>query len=816
MTRHEWCDLAVVVGLALALRLALWWLLPRGSLISDEPEYLAAATWLARGHGFSFYAEWPWLRPPLYLLFLAPFVRLFGLDLTPIRLVQVGLSLLVPLLVYLLGRAALGRRVGLVAGLIAALWLPLAVLPHLVLAENLFLPLLLAAFGCLVRFQQERRPRWVLAGGSLLGLATLARGLTIGFLPLAALWVLLAGRRERPAGTRATVALRDAVLLITAALLVILPWSGYCSLRYGRPILGDTTGGYNFWLGTQGGQFHNLPEVNRVLLALPDPAARQAYAYEQGFRAIAADPAGFLHTRATELDQLLRINYSADERLVDGFVLGEVDVPHLLALFLLEDTLYVLLVPLALLGLLLRRGEAGRGLVLLWLGYSVLMAVAFFAIGRFRLPLLPFLAIYAAALLERPWRGPAVQGRARRLDLVVRLAAAGLLGAAFWAIVLPSYVGPYPAASGSTLLGLQGRSAAASLAQAREAIAAGDLEHARTEIDRAATFRPDGTNPVPTAQVVLAEWHRARGEEESALAAVTGQNWYQARLLRGDLLRAQGRLDEARAEFGARDVQERNPTAWAWDHLRPPAGSTVDLGGGLDLGLVDGFHAPERDGEVTYRWSGEEARLRFLGAGTGRPQTLRLRLRGWRPEGEAPAEVILLAGGVEVARFVAPAEWTEVSAVLPTVPPGQDIVVALRSSAFPAGPRDLLLSGRLRVLGVMVDRAGVQKLDDLAVAVYEATQSFPAEERHVLTAQLRRATVSAPANVAEGSGRESRRDYLRFLYIARGSLGEVEYYLHLGTRLGYLTKDHEVLRLREEAGRTLQGLILYWEQRGKS
>jgi 4-amino-4-deoxy-L-arabinose transferase-like glycosyltransferase len=736
VTRREWRDLGLVLGVALALRLALWCLLPRELPISDEPEYLAAAGWLARGHGFSFYAEWPWLRPPLYLLFLAPFVGLFGFDLTPIRLVQIAVSLLVPALVYTLGRAALGRRVGLVAGLIAALWLPLAVLPHLVLAENLFLPLLLAACWCLVRFQQEPRPRWVLAGGALLGLATLTRGLTIGFVPLAALWVLVVGRRARPVGARRAVPLRDAVLFAIAALLVILPWSGYSSLRYGRLILVDTTGGYNFWLGTQGGQFHNLREVNRVLLELPDPASRQSYAYEQGFGAIAADPGGFLRNRITELGQLLHINYSADERLVDGFVMGEVPVPHLLVLFLLEDTLYVLLVPLALLGLFLRKGEAGRGLVLLWLGYNLLLAVAFFAIGRFRLPLLPFLAIYAAALVERPWRavfaragqapgapppspdaqrpqdgqpqGTALGGNKGSPFHWIRLAAAGLLVVAFWAVVLPSYVGPYPAASGSTLLGLQGRSAADSLARAEEAIAAGDLEQAREEIQRASSYRPDGVNPVASAQVVLAEWYRARGEEAAALAAVTGVDWYQARLLRGDLLRAQGELDEARAEFGARDVEARNPTAWAWAHLHPPAGREVDLGGGLDLGLVDGFYPGERDGELTYRWSGEEARLRFPGAGTGRPQTLRLRLRGWRPEGGTPAEVVLSVEGTEVARFVAPPGWEEVSVPLPATATGQDTVLTLRTTTFLPGPRDLLTTGKLRVLGVMVEGARLQ------------------------------------------------------------------------------------------------------------
>jgi four helix bundle protein len=99
--------------------------------------------------------------------------------------------------------------------------------------------------------------------------------------------------------------------------------------------------------------------------------------------------------------------------------------------------------------------------------------------------------------------------------------------------------------------------------------------------------------------------------------------------------------------------------------------------------------------------------------------------------------------------------------------------------------------------------------DDLTVAIYEATRSFPREEIYGLTSQLRRASYSVPANIVEGSSRESKRDYLHFLYIARGSLSESQYFLHLSNRLGYLdsveqAKLHEMTR---EAFACLHGLI---------
>src|SRR5438067_13732741 len=79
--------------------------------------------------------------------------------------------------------------------------------------------------------------------------------------------------------------------------------------------------------------------------------------------------------------------------------------------------------------------------------------------------------------------------------------------------------------------------------------------------------------------------------------------------------------------------------------------------------------------------------------------------------------------------------------------------------------------------------------DDLTVAVYERTRSFPKEEMYGLTSQLRRASYSVPANIVEGASRESKKDYLHFLYIARGSLSEAQYFIHLARRLDSLSLE---------------------------
>ncbi len=99
--------------------------------------------------------------------------------------------------------------------------------------------------------------------------------------------------------------------------------------------------------------------------------------------------------------------------------------------------------------------------------------------------------------------------------------------------------------------------------------------------------------------------------------------------------------------------------------------------------------------------------------------------------------------------------------------------------------------------------------DDLAVLVYFKTRSFPKEELYGITSQLRRAAVSVPTNIAEGASREHKKEYLHFLYVARGSIAEVEYLLHLSRRIGYLKDDEyrQVEDRRKEAAKTLQGLI---------
>ncbi len=102
-----------------------------------------------------------------------------------------------------------------------------------------------------------------------------------------------------------------------------------------------------------------------------------------------------------------------------------------------------------------------------------------------------------------------------------------------------------------------------------------------------------------------------------------------------------------------------------------------------------------------------------------------------------------------------------------------------------------------------------QLADDLTVAVYGVTTKFPRAEIYGLTSQMRRASVSIAANIAEGANRGSKKEYLQFLSIAWGSQAETEYYVHLSRRLELLIQpDYERLdAIRRELAATLNGLV---------
>lgn len=91
-----------------------------------------------------------------------------------------------------------------------------------------------------------------------------------------------------------------------------------------------------------------------------------------------------------------------------------------------------------------------------------------------------------------------------------------------------------------------------------------------------------------------------------------------------------------------------------------------------------------------------------------------------------------------------------------------------------------------------------EKSISLVTKIYKTTSSFPKEEIFGLTSQIRRSSVSIPSNIAEGSGRESTKDFLRFLYISLGSIFEMQTQLEIAKNITYI-KEEEFNNLYEDS-----------------
>lgn len=82
---------------------------------------------------------------------------------------------------------------------------------------------------------------------------------------------------------------------------------------------------------------------------------------------------------------------------------------------------------------------------------------------------------------------------------------------------------------------------------------------------------------------------------------------------------------------------------------------------------------------------------------------------------------------------------------------------------------------------------------DLVIDIYQLSQNFPDSEKFGLTSQIRRASVSIPSNISEGAARNSKKEFIRFLYIALGSMAEIETQLEIAYRLKFIKDTPEVV-----------------------
>jgi 4-amino-4-deoxy-L-arabinose transferase-like glycosyltransferase len=352
-------------------------------------------------------------RAPGYPIFLAAIYSLTGpaARLAAVRLVQVLLgAALAPLTALLAARLLKSPRAPLLAGVVVALYPILWMYPIGLGSENLFIPLTLLGALALLDAARSSRPGAAAASGVWMGAAALTRGAFAATIPLALIWLW----------TRA--GWRRAALAGVVAMAVLLPWSIRNSLILGRPAFVESTLGYNLFVGYHPeGDGGFITRIALIPVAILDDGERDRWTTQNAADFIAGDPA-----RAALL-ALPRLAYfwGWETREMVYFysnnAFGPVAPTWLAAALIALVAPWMAVALTAPLGWATAPDTRGRGLAIAFVVGGMLPYVAVLAEPRFHLPLLPWLAAYAAQAASEPraWLSPPAHRRAARAAAVL-------------------------------------------------------------------------------------------------------------------------------------------------------------------------------------------------------------------------------------------------------------------------------------------------------------------------------------------------------------------------------------------------------------
>ncbi|MCG8350335.1 MAG: glycosyltransferase family 39 protein [Chloroflexales bacterium] len=661
-----------------------------------------------------------------------------------------------------------------VAALLCALSYTLAANATELLTETIFMFGLTVFFWLLLRtarMQQLAQPGWfysALFAGLTLGALCLTRSVALPLLPLGTLWLLsiftvrfvIVHWSKMPLRTKTqqrkvslALGLRPLAGFALATLLVILPWTARNYLLYDGLILIDTTGAENLWLdnnpagrgtGKSGDLSLLLDPAEQAGVKAPDPllpnvfdgreaakaqlyalgdqrVERQRLAMQQGIAVIVSDPQRFLMKAWGELQEFFALEYTDHMRARPAIWVSPGEV---WARLLLGDGLWLLILVAGTLGIVrktsdewsaMRRDRSLRAtriallatpawLLGFWALYVVLTAMVFHVELRYRLPLYPILLPYAAFALVDDRRLAA--GSERRQLTLRQTIYCSLLPIIVCALTLLHR--PYPQMAWQ--LGWKHLH----LARVEWALARSDAALTHTAA-QAALQHDEGSAlaRVALARAALLAGDAATAEATLRSAIATIPAHPHAHLLLGDLLRQRSDDAAARDELAYERASLQDFQTWSWQRFTTPPQAGLDIGGGLDLGFIKGFHLSEANG---WRWSHSVSQVRL--ATEQAPTIVQLRLASGRPVDSPPSSLEVLVGGESLGRFQIMPNWRDYSVPLPmelsTEEVGADgvVVVELRSDTFT--PREFdRTSPDGRALGVMVDR--IQIIDRRAM-----------------------------------------------------------------------------------------------------
>ncbi len=401
----------LVGGLAIRL-LLLVGTVAMGPRIADERDYVELATSLVQGRGFAFKSGPTSLRPPLYPAFIASlWVATGTYSLQLVRAAQAVLALVTAWLVYKLACDLYDARTALVAAAVTAFYPALIFDNMMALSESLFTILVVAALLALVRLVRAPDLARSTGAGILLGLAALTRSVLWPFplvlAPLVALWT------PGPVRYRLLIA----TSLLGGALLTIGPWAIRNSRLQGVPVIVDTMGGLNLRMGNYEYTPHariwdaiSMEGKKSWIVGIP-PAPpdggpwtegkKERWARSEAVRFMLANPGLTLWRSCIKFADF----WGLDRDFIAGVERGMFHPPTWFTIIagLAMLVAYPAVVAYAVAGIWLAPPADRRAHVLLLLAVAFVCALHTIVFGhpRYRLPLMPLLAIYAGAASAR-------------------------------------------------------------------------------------------------------------------------------------------------------------------------------------------------------------------------------------------------------------------------------------------------------------------------------------------------------------------------------------------------------------------------------
>ena len=331
--------------------------------------------------------------PPLYPYFIAVLYRGFG-TLAAVQWAQAAVgSLLVPA-VGRVGSAAFGRRAGLLAGGLVAIYPDLVWFSVRFWSETLFIVFLWWAIERTLKADASRSVPVSAAAGLLFGLAALTRELALYLAPIAALWLLRPASRWRPSPP----SLWRAAALTLGLVVCVAPWTLRNALVFKAFIPVSTMGGLNLWQGNT--LTLNHLQIYEITDRIEGPVAQDRYCRRMAWASIRdRQPLWIFEKLGTQMPEFWKAGSEIVDQMVGREACGPLPVRTRVLLEIVTIGPWLLLLGPFLLGLARVQWNAAGGLLVALLAAYNFAHVVALATTRYRLPVVPVVFIVAAALL---------------------------------------------------------------------------------------------------------------------------------------------------------------------------------------------------------------------------------------------------------------------------------------------------------------------------------------------------------------------------------------------------------------------------------